>query len=178
MFPIATEEKGRELALNSLTRNSKGNALRVMRRSTDPSQLWQHLKERYEANNNPRKMHLIKKFFSTKKISSMSMDEYLTKMKEVADLLEDAGVPLPEDAVVWYTLKNLPQEYDIVKQMILCDSLPTYNKRKVQLLSEEMSRKVKKNEEKDSEALAVSHNNSRRTYERAPNNRFGHQTYS
>ena len=95
MFPIAIEEKGRELALSSLTSNTKGNALRLMRRLTNPSQLWQHLKERYEADNNPRKVHLIEKFFSTKKTNSMSIDEYLTEMKEVADLLEDVGVPLP-----------------------------------------------------------------------------------
>ena len=72
------------------------------------------------------------------------MDEYLTEMKETADLLEDAGVSLPEDVVVWYTLKNLPKEYDILKQMILCDSLPTYNKLELRLLSEEMSRKVQR----------------------------------
>ena len=30
----------------------------------------------------------------------MSMDEYLTEMKEKTDLLEEVGVPLPEDVVV------------------------------------------------------------------------------
>ena len=63
---------------------------------------------------------------------------------------------LPEDVIVWYTLKNLPKEYDIVKQMILCDSLPKYNKLELCLLSEEMSRKVQQTNEKESEALAIS----------------------
>ena len=125
----ASEKKGRELALSSITRNAKENALRLMRRFTDPYQLWQHqLKERHEANKNPRKVHLIEKFFSTRKTASMSMDKYLTEMKETADLLEEAGVPLSKDVIVWYTLKNLLKEYNIVKQMILCNSLPMDNR--------------------------------------------------
>ena len=43
------------------------------------------------------------------------MDEYLTKMREIADLLDEAGVTLLEDVIVWYTLKNLPKEYDVFK---------------------------------------------------------------
>ena len=96
----------------------------------------------------------------------MSMDEYLIEMKEIADLLEDVGVPLPEDVVVWYTLKNLPKKYDIVKQMILCDTLPIYNKLEMQLLSEEMSIMVQKSDEKESEALSISYNGPRQTFGR------------
>ena len=55
----------------------------------------------------------------------MSMDDYLTKMKETTGLLEDVEVSLPEEVIVWYTFKKLPTEYDILKQMILCDSLPS-----------------------------------------------------
>ena len=102
------------------------------------------------------------------------MDEYLKEMKETADLPEDVGVPLPEDVVVWYTLKNLPKEYDILKQMILCDSLPTYIKLEMRLLSEEMSRRVQKTDEKESEALVAMESDSRRTFDRgqSPLNKF------
>ena len=124
-FPTIVEERRRELALSSLNRNAKGNALRLMRRFTYPHQLWQHLKEKYEVDNNPRKVHLIEKFFSTKKTGSMSMDEYLTEMKETTGLLEDVEVSLPEEVIVWNTFKNLPKEYDILKHMILCDYLVT-----------------------------------------------------
>ena len=115
IFPTAAEERGKELALNALAGNAKGNALRLMGRFADPYQLWQHLKERYKAHNNPRKVHLTEKFFSIRKTGSMRMDEYLTEMKETTDLLEDVGVPVREDVVVWYTLKNLPKEYNILK---------------------------------------------------------------
>ena len=177
IFPTIVEEKGRELALSTLTGNAKGNALRLMRRFADPYQLWQHLKERYEANNNPRKVYLIEKFISTKKTRSMSMDEYLTEMKETTYLLEDAGVPLLADIVVWFTLKNLPQEYDILKQMILCNSLPTYNKLELRLLSEEMSRKGERIDKREGEALIASYSNSRHTFAKGQDNRFSSQNY-
>ena len=86
------------------------------------------------------------------------MDEYLIEMKEIVDLLDDAGIPLPENVVVWYTLKTLPKEYDILKQMILCDSLPTYHKLELRLLSKEMSKKVQRSEEKDGVELITSFN--------------------
>jgi hypothetical protein len=87
----------------------------------------------------------------------MSMDEYLTVMKETTENLDDAGVPLPDPMVVWYTLKNLPKDYDILKQMILGDKLPTYSELKMRLLSEEMVKKGYVNE-KEGEALAVYQN--------------------
>ena len=80
----------------------------------------------YEAINNPRKMFLIDKFFSTKKIGSMSMHEYFTVMKETVDKLEDVNVLLSEPVIIWNTLRNLPIEYDILKQMILGDKLPIH----------------------------------------------------
>ena len=80
-------------------------------------------------------------------------------------------MPLPEDLVVWYTQKNLPKEYDILKQMILCDSLPTYNKLELRLISEEMSRKVQKLDEKDVEALAASFHPSCRKFGTCQGNR-------
>ena len=107
-----------------LTGNTKRNALRLMRRFVDPHQLWHHLKEWYKADNNPRKVHLIEKFVSTRKTASMSMDEYLIEMKETTNLLEKARVSILEDVVGWYTLKNLLKEYNILKQMILCDFHP------------------------------------------------------
>ena len=107
------------------------------------------------------------------------MDECLTKMKETTDLLEDAGVSLPHDVVVWYTLKNLLKEYDIVKQMILCNFLPTYTKMELRLLSEEMSRKIQKRDKKESEALVATQSSSCKTFDKNqnPQNRFGLQGY-
>lgn len=80
----------------------------------------------YEAINNLGKIFLIDKFFPTKKIGSMSMHEYLTVMKEKLYKLEDVNVLLSEPVIVWNTLRNLPKEYDILKQMIPGDKLPIH----------------------------------------------------
>lgn len=54
------------------------------------------------------------------------MDEYLTDMKDTADLLDKVGVPLPEEVVTYNTLQNLPKDFDVTKQMILNErKLPT-----------------------------------------------------
>jgi hypothetical protein len=79
------------------------------------------------------------KFFSTKNTSSGSMDDYLNKMKKLSDALEDIGVPLPELVVVWYTLKNLSKEYDILKKMILLDKLFSFENLELHFLFEEIS---------------------------------------
>lgn len=45
------------------------------------------------------------------------MDAHLTKIKEIANLLEDVKVVIPEDIIVYYTLKNLPKKYEIFRRM-------------------------------------------------------------
>lgn len=47
------------------------------------------------------------------------MDENLMDMKDAADLLDKVRVPLPEEVMTYYTLKNLPKEFDVTKQLIL-----------------------------------------------------------
>lgn len=68
-----------------------------------------------------------------------TIDEYLTDMKEAADLLEDVDVPLPEAIVVYYTLQNLLKEYNVTKQIIYDEKkLPTYLELEGRLLGEEI----------------------------------------
>ena len=78
---------------------------------------WMSLKARYESNSQPYKVSLMNKFFSIRKDSSI--DEYLMDMKEVTDMLEEVGLRLPESIVCYYTVINLPKEYEVIKQMIL-----------------------------------------------------------
>lgn len=108
--------------MSALNSNAKNMALK---RFHNPYNCWTPLKSRYEADNNPRKAHVIDKFFGCKQLNTMSMEEYLVEMKEIVDSLEDANVALPEDIVVLIAVKNLPKEYDITKQMILNEKLPT-----------------------------------------------------
>ena len=60
---------------------------------------------------------LIDNFFALRKTESISMDAHLTEVKEIANLLEEVDVNIPEDIIVYYTLKHLPKEYEIFKRM-------------------------------------------------------------
>ncbi len=67
----------------------------------------------------------------------------MTDMKEMADLLEEVDLLLPERILVFYTLKNLPKEYDIVKQIICNETkLRSYSELESRFLNEETSRKL------------------------------------
>ena len=162
------ETRGRMQApIAALNESAKNTAYLLMKRYKDPEVCWTQLKERYEVESNPRKVMLIDRFFSMKKTSSMSMDDYLTDMKEAADSLEELGIPLPEPIVVYYTIKNLPMEYDIQKQMILSkEVLPGYLELESRLLAEEMVRKVDHRDEKEGDALVAYQAGNRRTFNR------------
>ena len=97
---------------------------------------------------------LIDKFFALRKTESISMDVHLTEIKEVADLLEEVDVNIPEDIIVYYTLKNLPKEYEIFKRMqISGQSLPTYEELEAKLISEETSIKMEQHHKEEGEAF-------------------------
>jgi hypothetical protein len=125
---MSEEEKiARQQVMSIINSNAKNNALKLLRRYSDPHECWTGLKTRYESDSGPRRVMLIEKFFSLRKIESISMDAHLTEVKEIANLLEDVEVTIPEDIIVYYTLKNLPKEYEIFKRMqIAAQKMPTY----------------------------------------------------
>lgn len=111
---MSEEEKtARQQVLSIINSNAKNNALKILRRYTDPHECWTGLKTRYELDSGPRKVMLIDKFFALRKTESTSMDVHLTEIKDVADSLEEVEVNIPEDIIVYYTHKNLPKEYEI-----------------------------------------------------------------
>lgn len=47
------------------------------------------------------------------------MNEYFIDMKKVAKLLDKVNVALSKNIVIYYILKKIPKEYEVVKTMIL-----------------------------------------------------------
>ena len=111
------EKAAHQQVLSIINSNAKNNALKLLRRYTNPYECWTGLKTRYESDSGPRRVMLIEKFFSLRKTESVSMDTHLTEVKEIANLLEKVEVIIPEDIIVYYTLKNLPKEYEIFRRM-------------------------------------------------------------
>lgn len=97
------------------------------------------------------------------------MDEYLTDMKDAVDLLNKVGIFLLEEVVTYYTLKNLPREFDVTKHMILNErKLSSYKELEARLLDKETSRKMDLQPEQIGKALL-----SFRSHTRRPHNNRG-----
>lgn len=149
--------------MSIINTNAKNNALKLLRRYSDPYECWTGLKTRYESDSGPRRVMLIEKFFSLRKTESMTMDAHLTEVKEVTNLLEEVEVKIPEDIIVYYTLKNLPKEYEIFKWMqIAAKKLPTYEELEAKLISEETSIKMESQNQEDGEAFLLHRDRTRR----------------
>lgn len=158
----AEEKTARQQVMSIINSNAKNNALKLLRRYNDPYECWTGLKTRYESDSGPRRAMLIDKFFSLRKTESISMDVHLTEVKEIANLLEEVEVNISEDIIVYFTLKNLPKEYEIFKRMqIAGQSLPTYKHLEAKLISEETAIKMETQAREDSEAFFSHHDRSR-----------------
>ena len=150
------ERIARQQVMSIINSNTKNNALKLLRRYSDPYECWTGLKTRYESDSGPRRVMLIEKFFSLRKTESISMDAHLIEVKEIANLLEEVDVNIPEDIIVYYTLKNMPKEYEIFKRMqIAAQKLPTYEQLEAKLIYEETSIKMEHQNQVDGEAFLL-----------------------
>ena len=161
---IMSEEEmmARQQVMGIINSNAKNSALKLLRRYNDPYECWTGLKARYESDSGPRRVMLLEKFFAMRKTEAVSMDTHLTEVREVANLLEEVEVNMPEDVIVFYTLKNLPKEYEIFKRMqIAAQKLPTFEQLEAKLISEETALKMEKEE---GEALLIHRDRNRRSH--------------
>jgi hypothetical protein len=98
------------------------------------------------------------------------MDTHLTEVRNVASLLEEVEVEIPEDVIVYYTLKNLPKEYKIFKRMqIAAQTLPKFEQLEAKLISEETAIKMENQQKEEGEAFLLHRDRSRRQYTGARN---------
>ncbi|BBN14008.1 hypothetical protein Mp_6g08150 [Marchantia polymorpha subsp. ruderalis] len=68
--------------------------------------------------NDAKNLTLLKKyqdpyFFALRKTNNISMNAHLTEIENVTDMLEEVDVSLPEEIVIYYTVKHVPKEYNI-----------------------------------------------------------------
>ena len=166
---MGDEEKiARQLVMSIISSNAKNSALPLLRRYEDPYECWTGLKAHYESDSGPRRVMLLERFFALRKTEAISMDTYLTEVRNVANLLEEVEVNMPEDVVVYYTLKNLPKEYEIFKRMqIAAQTLPKFNQLETKLISEETALKMEARQQEEGEALFLHRNTGRRPQQNA-----------
>jgi hypothetical protein len=108
--------------------------LKLLKHYYELSNCWTSLNSEYESNCTKRQMLFKDKFFTILKVGSIN--RYLAHMKEAADQMEEVEVGLLEKIVVYHTLKNLPREFNIIKQIILSTKLqPNYHELEPYLLN-------------------------------------------
>jgi hypothetical protein len=133
---IEAELQGRENTLQIMTDSVKDSMVSVVRRFTDPYVCWTHLRNRYESRSGSRRLMLLRKIVTFRKEETVSMEKYLTDVKNTIDQLENLLVNIPEELIV-LVLHSLPREYHFFKKTQTGkDLLPTFLELESKLLDE------------------------------------------
>ncbi|PWA83117.1 hybrid signal transduction histidine kinase M [Artemisia annua] len=99
--------------------------------------LWDHLKYLFHDNKDARAINLDNELRSIK-IGSMSINNYCTKIKSMADRLTNLGSPVSEKNLVIYAVNGLDSRFaTIVKIIHHREPLPTFETTPNMLLLEE-----------------------------------------
>lgn len=83
------------------------------------NEIWDHLKNLHETFDKSRAFFLMN-MFSIMMDEMMSLQEHLTKIKEIHDQLEAVGRKMEEEDMVVITLKSLPRSYE---HLLRCSTL-------------------------------------------------------
>ncbi|PWA61851.1 hybrid signal transduction histidine kinase M [Artemisia annua] len=109
----------------------------VVSTSGNAKALWDHLKELFHDNKHTRAITLDNELRSIK-IESMSVNDYCTKIKSMADRLHNLGSPVSENNLVTYAVNGLDSRFTtIVKIIRHRETLPTFETARNMLLLEE-----------------------------------------
>jgi hypothetical protein len=150
---IEAELQGRENTLQIMTDSVKDSMVSVVRRFTDPYVCWTHLRNRYESRSGSRRLMLLRKIVTFRKEETVSMEKYLTDVKNTIDQLENLLVNIPEELIV-LVLHSLPREYHFFKKTQTGkDLLPTFLELESKLLDEELQLSMDAEREEESETL-------------------------
>ncbi|KAM6585304.1 hypothetical protein CsatB_012306 [Cannabis sativa] len=77
------------------------------------AEIWTTLEQLFNTRSKARMIHLMSMLQNTKK-GSMTIDEYMLKMKGFVDSLRAAGNPVSEDQLILYILAGVGSEYESV----------------------------------------------------------------
>lgn len=102
-------QKARKNAtMATINNNAKNVALRLLKRFFEPYNCWTKIKNRHEAPSGPRIVALMNSFVHKSQQDNVSMDAYLSEVKEVVASLDEADIEIPKPLVVYMTIHNSP----------------------------------------------------------------------
>lgn len=148
--------------LSLLIASLSDEALEYVIGSRTAREAWLNLTDRYASVSRARINHL-KTEMQTAQKGGDSIERFLLRLKHIRDQLHSAGVKISDDDFVIATLNGLPQEYDIIKNVLIArDTSISLKDFRAQLLVAEQT----------AEARVVTHS-AMFTSQSAPNSHFG-----
>jgi hypothetical protein len=103
-----------------------------------PKQAWDTLVKMYSTNTQARKMQLKQELHNLQK-NKMNINDYSTKVKNLADALASIGAPVDDENLVAVTLNGLGKDYSQFRTSIAVQkTFPNFQDLITLLISEEM----------------------------------------
>ncbi len=103
-----------------------------------PKQAWDTLVKMYNTNTQARKMQLKQELHNLQK-NKMNINDYSTKVKNLADALASIGAPVDDEDLVVVTLNGLGKDYSQFRTSIAVrETFPNFQDLITLLISEEM----------------------------------------
>jgi hypothetical protein len=103
-----------------------------------PKQAWDTLVKMYSTNTQARKMQLKQELHNLQK-NKMNINDYSTKVKNLADALASIGAPVDDEDLVTVTLNGLGKDYSQFRTSIVVrETFPNFQDLITLLISEEM----------------------------------------
>ncbi len=103
-----------------------------------PKQAWDTLVKMYNTNTQARKMQLKQELHNLQK-NKMNINDYSTKVKNLADVLTFIGAPIDDEDLVAIILNGLGKDYSQFRTSIVVrETFPNFQDLITLLISEEM----------------------------------------
>jgi hypothetical protein len=119
------EAKARRLILDGV----KDHLIPHLAEKKTAKEMWDALKNLYEAKNENRKMALKDKLHDTKMAKGESVSSYLTQVAQVKDELAAVAEVISDSELVRIALKGFTKEWEVfVKCVVGCEHLPDWSR--------------------------------------------------
>ncbi len=130
-------EKARKV-LYWLSVNVSDSMIMHIQNAKSPKQAWDTLVKMYNTNTQARKMQLKQELHNLQK-NKMNIDDYSTKVKNLADALASIGASIDDENLVAVTLNGLGKDYSQFRTSIAVqETFPNFQDLITLLISEEM----------------------------------------
>ncbi|GJE95663.1 polyprotein [Phanerochaete sordida] len=108
----AAWDKRAKLAAAEIALHVSDGQLPLIRKTTDPKEMWRILKETHENAGWANRMALMRRFLLLRKEPDVSMQDHLNRFQDYYQALIDVKVDISDILKVTVLLASLPEEYE------------------------------------------------------------------